>query len=102
MSPTGGTLFVVATPIGNLGDVTFRALETLRAVPLIAAEDTRIARRLLSRYEIPTRTVSYHARSGPTRREELLAHLRGGADLALVTDAGTPLVSDPGEDLVAA
>jgi 16S rRNA (cytidine1402-2'-O)-methyltransferase len=97
-----GTLFVVATPIGNLGDVTLRALEVLRAVPLIAAEDTRIARRLLARYEIPTRTVSYHARSGPARRDELLAHLRGGADLALVTDAGTPLVSDPGADLVAA
>jgi 16S rRNA (cytidine1402-2'-O)-methyltransferase len=99
---TRGTLYVVATPIGNLGDVTLRALEVLRAVPLIAAEDTRIARRLLGRYDIPTRTVSFHARSGPARREELLAHLRGGADLALVTDAGTPLVSDPGEDLVAA
>jgi len=97
-----GTLYVVATPIGNLGDVTLRALEVLRAVPLIAAEDTRIARRLLSRYEITTRAVSFHARSGPARREELLAHLRGGADLALVTDAGTPLVSDPGEDLVGA
>src|SRR5262249_22588400 len=98
----GGTLYVVATPIGNLGDVTLRALEVLGAVPLIAAEDTRIARRLLSRYEIPTRTVSFHARSGAARRVELLAHLRGGADLALITDAGTPLVSDPGDDLVAA
>ena len=98
----GGTLYIVATPIGNLGDVTVRALEVLRAAPLIAAEDTRIARRLLQRYEVPTRTVSYHARSGPDRREALLAHLRGGADLALVTDAGTPTVSDPGEDLVAA
>jgi 16S rRNA (cytidine1402-2'-O)-methyltransferase len=97
-----GTLYVVATPIGNLGDVTLRALEVLRAAPLIAAEDTRIARRLLARYEIPTRTVSYHARSGPGRLEELLAHLRAGLDLALVTDAGTPLVSDPGQDLVAA
>jgi 16S rRNA (cytidine1402-2'-O)-methyltransferase len=97
-----GTLYVVATPIGNLGDVTLRALETLRAVPLIAAEDTRIARRLLARYEIPTRTVSYHARSGPARQDDLLAHLRGGSDLALVTDAGTPVVSDPGGELVAA
>lgn len=97
-----GTLYVVATPIGHLGDVTLRALDVLRSVPLIAAEDTRIARRLLTRYEIPTRTVSFHARSGPARRDELLAHLRGGADLAVVTDAGTPLVSDPGEDLVAA
>ncbi len=100
--PQGGTLYVVATPIGNLGDVTLRALETLRAVPLIAAEDTRIARRLLARYEIATRTASYHARSGPARQEELLAHLRGASDLALVTDAGPPVVSDPGGDLIAA
>ena len=92
----------MATPIGNLGDVTLRALETLRGVPLIAAEDTRIARRLLARYEIETRMVSYHARSGPGRTNELLEHLRGGADLALVTDAGTPAVSDPGGELVAA
>jgi 16S rRNA (cytidine1402-2'-O)-methyltransferase len=98
----GGTLYVVATPIGNLGDVTLRALEVLRSVPLIAAEDTRVTHRLLARYEIPTRTVSYHARSGPARERELLAHLGGGADLALVTDAGTPVVSDPGEGLVAA
>ena len=98
----GGTLYVVATPIGNLGDVTHRALDVLRAVPLIAAEDTRVSRRLLARYEIPTRTVSYHAQSGPARERELLAHLAGGADLALVTDAGTPVVSDPGEGLVAA
>ncbi len=92
----------MATPIGNLGDVTLRALEVLRAVPLIAAEDTRVTRRLLARYEIPTATVSYHARSAPAREAELLAHLAGGADLALVTDAGTPLVSDPGDGLVAA
>jgi 16S rRNA (cytidine1402-2'-O)-methyltransferase len=98
----GGTLYVVATPIGNLGDVTLRALEVLRAVPLIAAEDTRITRRLLDRYEITARTVSYHAQSGPARERELLEHLSGGADLALVTDAGTPVVSDPGEGLVAA
>jgi 16S rRNA (cytidine1402-2'-O)-methyltransferase len=98
----GGTLYVVATPIGNLGDVTFRALEVLRAVPLIAAEDTRVSRRLLHRYEIGTRVVSYHARSAPARERELLDHLAGGADLALVTDAGTPVVSDPGEGLVAA
>ena len=98
----GGTLYVVATPIGNLGDVTLRALEVLRAVPLIAAEDTRVSRRLLDRYDIPTRAVSYHARSGPGRERELLEHLASGADLALVTDAGTPVVSDPGEGLVAA
>ena len=98
----GGTLYVVATPIGNLGDVTVRALEVLRAVPLVAAEDTRITARLFARYEIGTRTVSFHARSGPGRLRELLGHLRSGADLAVVTDAGTPVVSDPGEDLIAA
>ena len=97
-----GRLFVVATPIGNLGDVTFRAVDTLRSVPLIAAEDTRLTRRLLDRHQIATRTVSFHARSAPARLAELIAHLRGGADLALVTDAGTPSVSDPGDDLVQA
>lgn len=99
---SGGRLFVVATPIGNLADITLRAIETLAAVPLIAAEDTRLTRRLLARHGIGTRTTSYHARSGPGRLAELLAHLRAGEDLALVTDAGTPSVSDPGEDLVAA
>ena len=97
----GGTLYVVATPIGNLGDVTLRAVEVLAAVPLIAAEDTRITRRLLDRHGITTRMTSYHARSGRDRTEALLAHLGDGADLALVTDAGTPVVSDPGEELVA-
>ena len=102
MPDARGTLYVVATPIGNLGDVTLRALETLRAVPLIAAEDTRIARRLLARHEIRTRLISYHAQSAGGRLEELLAHLRGGADVALVTDAGTPAISDPGDELVGA
>jgi 16S rRNA (cytidine1402-2'-O)-methyltransferase len=98
----GGTLFVVATPIGNLGDITLRALETLGAVPLIAAEDTRLTRRLLDRHGIDVPLTSFHAKSEPRRTEALLAHLRGGADLALVSDAGTPVVSDPGGELVAA
>ena len=98
----GGTLYVVATPIGNLADITLRALEILRTVPLIAAEDTRHTHRLLARHEITTRMTSYHAQSEQSRAEALLEHLRGGADLALVTDAGTPAVSDPGRDLVAA
>jgi 16S rRNA (cytidine1402-2'-O)-methyltransferase len=97
-----GTLFVVATPIGNLSDVTFRAVEVLGAVPLIAAEDTRLTRRLLDRHGIAGRLTSFHARSPASRLESLLGHLRGGADLALVTDAGTPAVSDPGDDLIAA
>jgi 16S rRNA (cytidine1402-2'-O)-methyltransferase len=93
---------VVATPIGNLGDITLRAIEVLRAVPLVAAEDTRMTRRLWARHGIATRLVSFHARSAPSRRDELVAHLTTGADLALVTDAGTPIVSDPGEELVSA
>ena len=98
----GGTLFVVATPIGNLGDITLRALDTLRSVPLIAAEDTRLTHRLLNRHGINVPLTSFHAKSGRGRLETLLAHLRGGADLALVSDAGTPAVSDPGGELVAA
>ncbi|HEU0234813.1 MAG TPA: 16S rRNA (cytidine(1402)-2'-O)-methyltransferase [Candidatus Limnocylindrales bacterium] len=98
----GGTLFVVATPIGNLGDVTLRAIDVLRAVPLVAAEDTRLTRRLFARHAIDSQLVSFHARSAPARLAELVTHLRGGADLAVVTDAGTPGVSDPGESLVAA
>jgi 16S rRNA (cytidine1402-2'-O)-methyltransferase len=98
----GGTLYVVATPIGNLSDVTLRALEVLGAVPLIAAEDTRHTKRLLARHGIVTRLTSFHARSDTGRLTALLGHLRDGADLALTTDAGTPAVSDPGADLVAA
>jgi len=100
--PPGATLYVVATPIGNMGDMTLRAIEVLRAVPLVAAEDTRLARRLWARHGIDTKLVSYHAHSPDRRRDELLAHLGAGHDLALTTDAGTPLVSDPGEDLVVA
>jgi 16S rRNA (cytidine1402-2'-O)-methyltransferase len=98
----GGRLYVVATPIGNLGDVTHRSLEVLAAVPLIAAEDTRIARRLMARYKIETPLTSFHARSAASKLTELVEHLAGGADLALVTDAGTPGVSDPGDELVRA
>lgn len=101
-SRTGGTLYVVSTPIGNLGDVTLRSLEVLRAVPLVAAEDTRLTRRLWSRHSIETKLISYHAHSPAARLEQLVAHLASGQDLAIVTDAGTPLVSDPGESLVAA
>ena len=74
--PSRGRLFVVATPIGNLGDVTFRAIEVLKTVPLVAAEDTRLTRRLFARYEIRTPLVSYHARSSRGREVELLEHLR--------------------------
>lgn len=101
-APRDAILYVVATPIGNLGDVTIRALDVLRAVPLIAAEDTRLTHRLLDRHGLAGRLTSFHARSGPGRLAALLEHLRAGADLALVTDAGTPVISDPGADLVAA
>jgi 16S rRNA (cytidine1402-2'-O)-methyltransferase len=97
-----GTLYVVATPIGNLGDITLRALEVLRDVGVVAAEDTRVTRKLWSRFEIETPLVSYHAHSDDRRTAELIARLEGGDDVALVTDAGTPLLSDPGEVLVGA
>ena len=94
-----GTLYLVATPIGNLEDITLRALRVLREVPLIAAEDTRRTRKLLTHYEIKTPLVSYHEHSKPARRSELVEML-AGHDLALVTDAGTPGISDPGYGLV--
>ena len=94
-------LYVVATPIGNLGDVTIRALDTLAAVDLIACEDTRVTRRLLDRYAIRTRLVSYHEHSGPAAHRRLLDALAEGKAVALVSDAGTPLLSDPGAQLVA-
>jgi len=98
----GGRLYVVATPIGNLADISLRAIEVLRTVALIAAEDTRLTRRLLDRHGIETPMASFHARSGAGRMEALLERLRRGDDIALVSDAGTPTVSDPGEELVAA
>jgi 16S rRNA (cytidine1402-2'-O)-methyltransferase len=97
---TPGTLYVVATPIGNLGDITLRALEILRSVAIVAAEDTRLTRRLWTRHGIETALVSFHAHSPPSRTGELVGRLEAGDDVALVTDAGTPLISDPGEDLV--
>ena len=95
-----GRLFVVATPIGNLGDITLRALETLRAVDLIACEDTRHTRKLLHHHGIATRTISYHQHNERARCPRLVQRLLDGDDLALVTDAGTPAISDPGYLLV--
>jgi 16S rRNA (cytidine1402-2'-O)-methyltransferase len=94
-------LYLVGTPIGNLEDISLRALRTLREVSLIAAEDTRITRRLLERYEIKTRLVSFHEYSGPGRVEELLRTLEEG-DIALVSDAGMPGLSDPGYPMIEA
>lgn len=96
-----GTLYVVATPLGNLGDLTERAAETLRRVPVVAAEDTRHSRKLLSHLDAHPRLLSYHAHSGVSAGTAVLAALARGEDVALVTDAGTPAVSDPGANLVA-
>lgn len=97
-----GILYVVATPIGNLEDVTLRALRTLREVSLIAAEDTRRTARLLQHYSISTRTTSLHEHNERTKTPALIARLQAGESIALVSDAGTPVVSDPGSHLVAA
>jgi 16S rRNA (cytidine1402-2'-O)-methyltransferase len=97
-----GTLYVVATPIGNLEDVTLRALRVLREVSLIAAEDTRRTARLLQHYSISTRTTSLHEHNERSKTAPLVARLLAGESVALVSDAGTPVVSDPGSQLVAA
>jgi len=102
-SPKSGTLFVVATPIGNLGDASTRCREVLSSVPLIACEDTRVTGALLSHLGIPRPSlVSYREENEVTRTPELISHLESGSDLALVADAGTPAVSDPGFRLVRA
>ncbi|MDQ7820553.1 MAG: 16S rRNA (cytidine(1402)-2'-O)-methyltransferase [Armatimonadota bacterium] len=95
-----GTLYVVATPIGNLNDITLRALEVLRSVDVIACEDTRHTRVLLDRHGIRTPLVSYHEHNEDRRAPELLARLKAGQSVALVSDAGTPVLSDPGFVLV--
>jgi len=93
-------LYIVATPIGNLGDISQRALDTLREVDLIAAEDTRQTGKLLSHFEIKKPMVSYYEHNKIQRGKELLAKLQEGTNIALVSDAGTPGISDPGEDII--
>lgn len=95
-----GTLYLVATPIGNLGDFSPRAVETLQAVDFVAAEDTRVSLKLLNHFNIKKPLVSYHEHNHVTAGQSVLARLLAGESCALVTDAGTPAVSDPGEDLV--
>lgn len=97
-----GILYLVATPIGNLKDITFRAIETLQTVDLIAAEDTRHTGKLLHHYQIKTPSISYHQHNHQQRVKELLDKLTQGLNIALVTDAGTPAISDPGYHLVLA
>ena len=100
--PKAGTLFVVSTPIGNMGDFSFRAVETLRDVAAVLAEDTRHTRHLLERYEIDAPLVAYHEHNEAKTTPRLVERLLNGESLALVSDAGTPLLSDPGARLVRA
>lgn len=97
-----GTLYVVSTPIGNLGDMTFRAVETLKSVSLILCEDTRHSRRLLDHFAIETPVASYHEHNEAKETPRIIARLQEGSDVALISDAGTPLLSDPGARLVRA
>ena len=98
--PLQPALYLVATPIGNLADITLRALETLAAADLVACEDTRVSRVLLERYGIRRRTTAYHEHNAAEAGPKLIAALEGGQSVALISDAGTPLVSDPGYRLV--
>lgn len=95
-----GILYVVGTPIGNLEDITLRALRILKEVGLIACEDTRVTKKLLGRFEIKTPTISYFQHSKPAKIEKIISELKNGKNIALVTDAGTPGISDPGNILV--
>ncbi|MFL5544772.1 MAG: ribosomal RNA small subunit methyltransferase I, partial [Gemmatimonadaceae bacterium] len=97
-----GTLYLVSTPIGNLGDMTYRAVEVLSSAALVIAEDTRHSRRLLDHYQIKTPLRSYHEHNEAKETPSLVARLCAGDSIALISDAGTPLISDPGARLVAA
>ena len=95
------TLYIVATPIGNLKDITLRAIEILRRVDLVAAEDSRVARKLFNAHAISTPIISYHQHNASQRDRQILAALNKGRQVALISDAGTPLISDPGHSIVA-
>ena len=100
MNNSIGKLYIVSTPIGNLQDITFRAVETLKMVDLIAAEDTRRTRELLNYFEINTNLTSYHEHNKYDKAYEIIEIIKNGANVAVVTDAGTPIISDPGNELV--
>lgn len=100
VSDHNGVLYIVATPLGNLGDMTQRAIETLQRVDLIAAEDTRHSHKLLQHFGIQTPMIAYHEHNERERSSEILSQLRAGRHIALISDAGTPLISDPGYHLV--
>ena len=95
-----GKLYIVATPIGNLKDMTFRAIEVLKEVDIIAAEDTRHTRELLNHFDINTATTSYHEHNKYDKAKEIIEKILSGASVAIVSDAGTPIISDPGDELV--
>lgn len=95
-----GKLYIVATPIGNLGDITLRALETLKSVDIILCEDTRVTKNLLEHYQISKTLVSYHQHTDIRKTKEIISWLEEGKNIALVTDAGTPGISDPGGLLI--
>ena len=95
-----GIVYIVSTPIGNLSDITFRAIETLKSVPLIAAEDTRKTKILLNHYGVSTPLISYYEHNHFSRIDKIIAHLQDGKNIAVVTDAGTPGVSDPAYQLI--
>ena len=97
-----GTLYVVATPIGNLEDITYRAVRVLTEVDLVAAEDTRHSRKLFARFGIETPLLAYHDHNERSAAPDIIARIRQGRDVALISDAGTPLISDPGYRLVRA
>ena len=99
MSCLAGTLYLCATPIGNLGDITVRVIEILKSVDIIAAEDTRNTLKLLNHFEIKTPMTSYHQHNMDTKGPVLIEKLKDGKNIALVTDAGMPGISDPGEDM---
>lgn len=100
MTEAAGKVFLVSTPIGNLGDITYRAIETLKKVPLVAAEDTRHSKKLFSHYGIKTPLISYYEHNRFSRIPKIINHLLSGKDLAVITDAGTPGISDPAYRLV--
>ena len=101
MDENRGKLYVVATSIGNLGDMTFRGVDILHKVDLIACEDTRVTRKLLDYYDIETKTITYHQHTKDNKAEEIINKINEGKNIAIVTDAGTPGISDPGNKLVA-